>query len=420
MRAIFGLLLIMFGLAMAVVWMPAVDAERQLAMVTDIATHGGHRSSESAGPRTFASNTPLLNGGEPVGEQRAPQPRVATGPVPTDRVVAAPRVERHVPPVIGRPAIESQAIIGSSVIAAAAVVSAFATAQPPLQTGIKAGEGQRADVVFDRAAVAATEMSRYDLVRSIQRELKRLGCYAGEIDGDWGPGSRRAMVGFIDRVNASLPVYQPDFILLTLLKGHSGTVCGPDCPGGQTLASGGRCMPSVVVARARAVSETTVAADAATRSGVTGGWTTTSSATEHTTPVSSAAPIRTGVTPDQIAALVTGSTTSTARPERLPGRMSVGGPVPAGAAGPPQRPIVQGTVGFAEAERSNPTARNGTAAKKDRAARRSHRAPPRRYADSYAAPVAVYRAPRVAAPRYYTSRVRRSSSSWTASFFRTN
>ena len=32
--------------------------------------------------------------------------------------------------------------------------------------------------------------------RAAQTELKRLGCYASLIDGDWGPGSRRALTAF--------------------------------------------------------------------------------------------------------------------------------------------------------------------------------------------------------------------------------
>lgn len=49
MRAVFGLLLVMLGLAMAVVWMPEHDSERQLAVVTDIATQGLARRGDAGG-----------------------------------------------------------------------------------------------------------------------------------------------------------------------------------------------------------------------------------------------------------------------------------------------------------------------------------------------------------------------------------
>jgi len=71
----------------------------------------------------------------------------------------------------------------------------------------------------------ASGVGRDDLVRALQRELNRVGCYSGDIDGDWGPGSKRAMSAFIDRVNASLPVEEPDYILLSLVKGHKGLGC---------------------------------------------------------------------------------------------------------------------------------------------------------------------------------------------------
>jgi hypothetical protein len=57
------------------------------------------------------------------------------------------------------------------------------------------------------------------------------------------------MLAFITRVNASLPTTEPDVILLSLVKGHSGEVCGISCPPSQ-VASGGRCVARAVVAAA--------------------------------------------------------------------------------------------------------------------------------------------------------------------------
>jgi hypothetical protein len=94
--------------------------------------------------------------------------------------------------------------------------------------------------------------ARADLVRDIQRELKRVGCYSGDADGQWGGASKRAISAFTERVNASLPVEDPDFILLTLVQGHKGLACGAACPSGQTMASQGsaqgRCVPNAVLA----------------------------------------------------------------------------------------------------------------------------------------------------------------------------
>lgn len=92
--------------------------------------------------------------------------------------------------------------------------------------------------------------ARYELIRNLQTELVRVGCYGGDVDGDWGPGSKRAAGEFLHKVNATLPVDSPDYILLTLVQRHADKACGVDCPSGQALASNGRCVANVIVARA--------------------------------------------------------------------------------------------------------------------------------------------------------------------------
>ena len=91
-------------------------------------------------------------------------------------------------------------------------------------------------------------MARYHLARRLQTELARVGCYGGNIDGDWGPGSKRSATAFLRKVNATLPVDTPDAILLTLIEGHVDKACGVECPSGQVLAYNGRCVPNVIVA----------------------------------------------------------------------------------------------------------------------------------------------------------------------------
>jgi hypothetical protein len=86
------------------------------------------------------------------------------------------------------------------------------------------------------------------LGRELQRELARVGCYEGELNGVWTPAARKAMKAFTDRVNATLPTDEPDYILLTLVQGSRDKVCGMTCPVGQALAEGGRCVPNAVLA----------------------------------------------------------------------------------------------------------------------------------------------------------------------------
>jgi hypothetical protein len=102
------------------------------------------------------------------------------------------------------------------------------------------------------------------LARALQRELKRVGCYQGEITGMWATSSRMAMKTFNERVNATLPVDNPDPVLLSLVQGHRDRACGTACPAGQTQAEGGACLPNAMAAKAaKTVHETKSGAEGA-------------------------------------------------------------------------------------------------------------------------------------------------------------
>jgi hypothetical protein len=147
--------------------------------------------------------------------------------------------------------------------------------------------------------------SRYKLVLDIQQQLKRLGCYYGRADGSWGMGSKYAMLEFMDRVNATLPVDKPDYLLLSLLQAQSGRVCGA-CPADQTMSAGGRCVPQSIVANAQRRD----GAQSATGAKETLPWqaTTTAAAKPSTKPLFTPVP------------------TSVVSTQPLPGRMAIGGP----------------------------------------------------------------------------------------------
>jgi hypothetical protein len=134
--------------------------------------------------------------------------------------------------------------------------AAPAQAARPAVTNPPAG-GSKGEIVLRpieppqpaRAARGGDE-AKAALTRDIQKELKRVGCYSGDVTGEWGQSTRSAMKTFIDRVNASLPIDGPDFILKALVQGHPGNACGPACPSGQSMSAEGRCLPSAVVAQA--------------------------------------------------------------------------------------------------------------------------------------------------------------------------
>src|SRR4029453_1210844 len=79
------------------------------------------------------------------------------------------------------------------------------------------------------------------LLRDLQRELARLGCYDGAINGMWTAPSRQAMVRLIDLLNARLPPQIAEPAHLALAKGQSGRVCDR-CPAGEETTAEGQCV----------------------------------------------------------------------------------------------------------------------------------------------------------------------------------
>lgn len=396
MRAVFGLLLVMLGLAMAIVWMPDSNSERQLAVVTDIATSGiGRRTASGEADRngrTFSPATPLIATVEP------PPNSAVQYTIGVARVVAPA-------PGSGTPGGAERTESTSSVTSVVAQSGPGAT--------VNAVMPGRTDLAAAGRQAPLSDAARYELVRNLQRELKRVGCYYGEIDGDWGTGSRRAMSSFTDRVNASLPIDQPDFVLLALVQNSQGAVCGRGCPAGQTVNSSGRCVAGAVVANARRGSDrrdgnnTTLAEDVVQSSTsqtataaptATGGWTTDVARSTSEAGIAGAA-------------VALAAAAAVAPPS---GRMAVGGPLPAapGYAAPrndsPARAIVRAYPSRGvetSPEPSRPVAQSAERRERPRRARAETR---------FGGPVAVYRGPR-SAPVYAAAP--RRSRNWTASFF---
>jgi hypothetical protein len=93
-------------------------------------------------------------------------------------------------------------------------------------------EGARQSVVSGlETLIVGTSASEVDnakaseLARSVQTELRRLGCYRMAIDGDWGKGSVRALKDYYKNINQTLPGVEPTVELLGDLFLRSGRIC---------------------------------------------------------------------------------------------------------------------------------------------------------------------------------------------------
>lgn len=207
-----GFLLILAGVGTAAYVVPAFDVKEEPRRALPAASTGSSPVSSPASSMTTASIAPV-----PV--QAAPQ-AVAPRAVPAAEPVREPVAVAKARPSL---AVEPGPV-------------KVDTASEPIK--VAAGTPARTD-------------QRLALTKEIQRELRRVGCYAGDIDGEWSSDTRAAMKTFIDRVNATLPIDQPDHILKTLVSGHPGDACGRSCPAGQTAAANGRCMPTQVIAQSQ-------------------------------------------------------------------------------------------------------------------------------------------------------------------------
>lgn len=91
-------------------------------------------------------------------------------------------------------------------------------------------------------AVVPPASENKDLVRSLQRELKRVGCLEGEADGVWGEKSRVALKNFARHAKLSIASDEPNVAALDAASAKRDRVCPLVCDDGEKVV-GDRCVP---------------------------------------------------------------------------------------------------------------------------------------------------------------------------------
>jgi hypothetical protein len=84
-----------------------------------------------------------------------------------------------------------------------------------------------------------------DTIVSMQKELKRVGCYVGPLDGVWRREAREALREFGRSVRLEIDADKPDAVTLLIVEGHTSQVC---CPPGQHRNATGQCQGQAVAA----------------------------------------------------------------------------------------------------------------------------------------------------------------------------
>ena len=110
--------------------------------------------------------------------------------------------------------------------------AALKSAQADREAALKAGEEARKDAASKLASLpsnasAAKQMDAPTrdpaaLASSLQKELKRVGCDPGSLDGTWGPKAKQALAEFARVTKLSVPLDQPSDSALEVVSLQKG------------------------------------------------------------------------------------------------------------------------------------------------------------------------------------------------------
>ena len=89
---------------------------------------------------------------------------------------------------------------------------------------------------------------REALTRSLQTALNRVGCYRGEIDGQWGTQGRTALAQFAKLTKHELAVDEPSLTALEVVVARTERVCPLECDGDK-IERNGKCVPKASKAK---------------------------------------------------------------------------------------------------------------------------------------------------------------------------
>jgi hypothetical protein len=81
-------------------------------------------------------------------------------------------------------------------------------------------------------AAASPEPSAQDLARSVQSELKRVGCFAGSVDGEWNAASRRSLDMFNKRAGTKFDLKLASIDMLNAIMARTSRICPLICEHG--------------------------------------------------------------------------------------------------------------------------------------------------------------------------------------------
>lgn len=91
-----------------------------------------------------------------------------------------------------------------------------------------------------------------DLTRSLQTELKRVGCFEGAVDGNWDDRTRTALAEFVRLSKLELPMDTVTERTVSVVQGRRDRICPLACGAGR-IERNGVCVAKAVPPEQKAV-----------------------------------------------------------------------------------------------------------------------------------------------------------------------
>ncbi len=196
------------------------------AHAAELKSRKAHRTKRNAPPaarapfqrRGWFANSKILAAVETDAQRTASHPKLISSPT---------RIATHKKPKLRALSIQEPPKLVRSGTTQPALSGGWRTAVVRVDVAPR-DIGQRPSSLKPKSTA-----ERWQLIKLIQSELKRVGCYWGRVDGIWGKGSKWAMADFMRAANAALPTKDPDYIQLQLISSHKSKVCGRNDDGSQ-------------------------------------------------------------------------------------------------------------------------------------------------------------------------------------------
>src|SRR5215467_12645867 len=181
-----------------------------------------------------------------------------SGDASTRAASASSKLELSLPPLsqssatATRPKYKSQSVrtVASPAFAAATAARppdpALNRSSPPVPRAVgaspEADKSQQTAVSPTEPSVRASPLSiQFIITRELQGELSRVGCYLGNIDGDWNAASRRALQNFNKHAGTKLDVEFANLNALGVIRSRMSRICPLVCDRGSRVR-GNRCV----------------------------------------------------------------------------------------------------------------------------------------------------------------------------------